>query len=186
MIEIKPLHQIDSALLDRLIVGYVSHEAYRVQHSQNAARIDFVLERVALETPYIKHYERTDEETLNFYQSMLPEGFSFGAYEGDICVGLALAARQAWNNSLWVYELHVAETHHRRGVGRSLLEAVMAQAQASHVVVCETQTTNVPAVDFYQRMGFVLHGIDLSLYSNEDWPDGEVALFMKRRLPGKS
>jgi hypothetical protein len=31
-------------------------------------------------------------------------------------------------------------------------------------------------------MGFTLDGIDLSLYTNEDWPDGEIALFMKRKL----
>jgi hypothetical protein len=31
-------------------------------------------------------------------------------------------------------------------------------------------------------MGFVLDGVDLSYYSNEDWPNGEIALFMKRKL----
>jgi hypothetical protein len=33
---------------------------------------------------------------------------------------------------------------------------------------------------FYRSMGFTLDGIDLSLYSNDDYPDGEVAIFMKR------
>jgi hypothetical protein len=31
-------------------------------------------------------------------------------------------------------------------------------------------------------MGFVLEGIDLSLYRNSDYPDGEIAVFMKRKL----
>jgi ribosomal protein S18 acetylase RimI-like enzyme len=44
------------------------------------------------------------------------------------------------------------------------------------MILCETQTTNVPAIDFYRRVGFKLEGIDLSYYSNEDWPDGEVAV----------
>jgi ribosomal protein S18 acetylase RimI-like enzyme len=170
--------------LDRLIVGYTSHEVYRVSHTQEATHMHLSLERVPLETPYNKRYEHTDDETLDFYRTGLAEGFSFGAYDGERCIGLALASPQHWNNSLWVHELHVAEAYQGRGVGRGLIEAVAKQGQAVRlrVIVCETQTTNVPAIDFYRRMGFVLHGVDLSLYSNADWPDGEVALFMKRPL----
>lgn len=50
-------------------------------------------------------------------------------------------------------------------------------------VVCETQNTNVAAIRFYRRMGFDIEGVDLSYYSNQDCPDGEVALFLKKRLP---
>jgi ribosomal protein S18 acetylase RimI-like enzyme len=50
------------------------------------------------------------------------------------------------------------------------------------VLVCETQSTNVPAIRFYRALGFVLEGLDLSLYSNHDYPDGEIAIFMKRYL----
>ena len=46
------------------------------------------------------------------------------------------------------------------------------------VIVCETQNTNVPAIRFYQRMGFTLDGIDLSFYETID----EVAFFMKRKV----
>ena len=50
------------------------------------------------------------------------------------------------------------------------------------VMVCETQSTNVPAIEFYRKVGFEVEGIDLSYYSNDDAPDGEVANFMKRKL----
>ena len=37
-------------------------------------------------------------------------------------------------------------------------------------------------IDTYRRLGFRLEGIDLSHYTNADYPDGEVAVFMKRRV----
>jgi ribosomal protein S18 acetylase RimI-like enzyme len=49
-------------------------------------------------------------------------------------------------------------------------------------MVAETQTTNVPAICFYRQAGFEFGGIDLSYYTNRDRIDGEVALFMKRKL----
>jgi ribosomal protein S18 acetylase RimI-like enzyme len=58
-----------------------------------------------------------------------------------------------------------------------------AKAAGLRIIVCETQSTNVPAIRFYRRVGFKMEGIDLSYYSNEDMaPEREVAVFMKRRL----
>ena len=60
--------------------------------------------------------------------------------------------------------------------------ALHASKAGLRVLVCETQTTNVPAIDFYRSVGFEVDGIDLSYYSNDDVESGEVALFLKRRL----
>jgi ribosomal protein S18 acetylase RimI-like enzyme len=70
------------------------------------------------------------------------------------------------------------------GVGSQLMEQLAEKGKAAglRIIVCETQTTNVPAIQFYHRVGFVMEGIDLSYYSNEDYSDGEIAVFMKRRL----
>ena len=60
--------------------------------------------------------------------------------------------------------------------------ADLARQQGLRVMVCETQSTNVPAIDFYRAVGFEVGGLDLSYYTNDDLPDGEVAIFMKRKL----
>ena len=46
----------------------------------------------------------------------------------------------------------------------------------------ETQNTNVPAIHFYRSVGFELEGVDLSYYANDDFPDGQIAVFMKKRV----
>jgi ribosomal protein S18 acetylase RimI-like enzyme len=64
------------------------------------------------------------------------------------------------------------------------MEAVINQAKDSglRIVSCETQNTNVPAIRFYQRMGFQIEALDLSLYTNHDFPEGEIAIWMKRKI----
>ncbi|MBM2847886.1 MAG: putative GCN5-related N-acetyltransferase, partial [Anaerolineales bacterium] len=114
----------------------------------------------------------------------LKEGLSFGAYEGHQLVGIALAEPRRWNQSLWVWEFHVAEALRGRGIGRKLMDTLAEQGRAAglRTIVCETQNTNVPAIEFYRKVGFTVEGIDLSYYTNDDVFHSEVAIFMKRRL----
>jgi ribosomal protein S18 acetylase RimI-like enzyme len=46
----------------------------------------------------------------------------------------------------------------------------------------ETQTTNGGAIRFYSALGFVVVGLDIRLYANDDAARGEVALHMARTL----
>jgi ribosomal protein S18 acetylase RimI-like enzyme len=65
-----------------------------------------------------------------------------------------------------------------------LMECVAEKAKGAgfRTIVCETQNTNVMAIKIYRKLGFRLEGIDISCYSNSDYPDGEIAVLMKRRL----
>ena len=64
------------------------------------------------------------------------------------------------------------------------MEALAEKGRAIglRTIVCETQNTNVPAIEFYRKVGFTVEGIDLSYYTNDDVLNGEVAVFMKRGL----
>jgi len=44
------------------------------------------------------------------------------------------------------------------------------------MLVLETQSCNLPAIDFYLKHGFELLGLDTAAYSNEDVAKGEVRL----------
>lgn len=167
-----------------MITGYVAEERYAVRWGESEQTASFYLELVPLDQPFIKRYDPLDDETLARYTKVVEAGFSFGAFEGKQLVGMVLAEPQAWNRSVWVWEFHVAETHRRQGIGRRLIETLAEKSRAAglRTLVCETQTTNVPAIRAYRQLGFRPEGIDISYYSNHDYPDGEVALFMKRRL----
>ena len=184
MIEIRQLEQLNLDDLNCLVKGYTSDARYRATKAESGRTFALTLELVPLSQPYFKRYGSLDAASLEHYQQVPQLGFALGAYDSDQCVGIALAEPRHWNKSLWVWELHVAESHRRRGIGRLLMEALAEKGSATglRTLVCETQNTNVPAIDFYRKLGFAIEGIDLSYYSNEDFPDGEIALFMKKRL----
>ena len=184
MIDIRLLSQLNPDDLYRLVTGYTSDAKYQVSVTESAQQFVLALELVPLIQPYRKRYDRPDAEALERYQDLPALGFSFGAYDGEQCVGIVLAEPSHWNKSLWVWELHVAESHRQRGVGGRLVEALTEKAHIAglRVLVCETQNTNIPAIRFYRKMGFQIEGIDLSYYTNDDFPEGEIAVFMKRRL----
>jgi ribosomal protein S18 acetylase RimI-like enzyme len=180
----RTLKDINPDMLNSIITGYTSDAKYAVKRVEAENTTGFMLELVPLNLPYVKVYGPMDAEAFEHHQAALQQGLSFGVYDDERLVGLALAEARHWNQSLWINEFHIAESHRGKGIGHRLMEWVIEEGKLRNlrVVGCETQTTNVPAIRFYRRMGFVLDGIDLSLYTNDDWPDGEIALFMKRKL----
>lgn len=184
MIAVGPLTDLAAVDLRRLIAGYVSTEKYAVTPTEGDGRFAIALQRVPLAEPYRKRYDHLDDATVERYRRILGLGFSCGAFDGDVCVGLALAEPVRWNRTFAVHELHVAESHRGQGIGRRLVDAAAAKGSEAgmRILVCETQTTNAPAIAFYLRTGFHFHGMDLSHYRNSDFPDGEMLVLMKRKL----
>lgn len=184
MIEIKTLTQLNEDDLRRLVTGYTANARYCVSKSESDKQLTLTLELVPLPQAYVKRYDHLDPDTLEHYRQMAQLGFSLGAYDNGECVAMVIAEPHQWNKSLWVCEFHVAETHRRRGIGRRVMDVLAQKGQAAglRTIVCETQNTNAPAIAFYRQAGFRVEGIDLSYYSNDDFPDREIALFMKRRL----
>jgi ribosomal protein S18 acetylase RimI-like enzyme len=184
MVIIQPLIYLEDARLT-LITGYTTQSVYVVEKSEEEKQASITLRLVTLASPQQKRFDPPTEDMVALYREAATRGFSFAAYDGEQVVGIALADAQNWNRSLWVWEFHVAPSHQGQGIGRQLMERLVESAKAAglRIIVCETQSTNVPAIRFYRRVGFNVEGIDLSYYSNEDMEPGrEVAVFMKRRL----
>lgn len=184
MLTIQPITHVERAVLQRLIIGYETDEIYRVTRSETETVTTIEVRLTSLPERFVKRYSPVDDATAQRYAAMAQTGHSFAAYDDGQCVALAIGEAQDWNGSLMIWEFHVAPSHHGQGLGRRLMEGVAehARSQQLRVLVCETQSTNVPAIRFYRALGFVLDGIDLSLYTNQDYPDGEIAIFMKRYL----
>lgn len=185
MITIEPLMDISSEDIRSVIGPYECREMYKINWFDSSDHTVMDLERVTLDEPWVGLYNHFDHETIEQYRKVLGYGFSLGAYDDKMLVGFLIAEPRSWNSSLWVWEFHVAPGRRRQGIGRLLMEAAVNRSiqLGLRIIVCETQNRNAPAIDTYRRLGFQVEGIDISYYTNEDYPDKGVAIFMKRRLP---
>lgn len=169
--------------LRRIASGYVSGERYRVRlDATDAGGWRIALDPAPVDPPKVKRFAH-DAAALAHLQPGIAARTSLGAWDGGLLVGIAVAEPMAWNCNLVLHEFHVAESHRRRGIGRAMMERVVAVARASgcRAVTAETQNTNAPAIHFYRSCGFVLQGVDLSLYADDHLgEDREVALYMRR------
>ncbi len=184
MVDIKKLSQFtieDQMSLGRN--GYSSKGKYAIEKSESAELTTISLRHVILEKPYEKDWLH-HEDDIERYKEMLPIGFSFGAYQGNELIGVAIAEPREWNKTMWIWEIHVSDRHREKGIGKALIESVCQEAKQRgyRIVGLEVQNTNMPAISFYRKVGFSIDAIDLSFYTNNDVTDGEVAIFMKRRL----
>jgi ribosomal protein S18 acetylase RimI-like enzyme len=163
--------------------GYTTDRVFRLSCSSQAGTRAWELREVRLPSALVKSYDRgTPEEWLESY---LDEGGESGlgflvAEEAGTVVGLLACRRVEWNRTIWLLDIRVRESWRRRGVGSTLMRElkVYARSAAARGVVVETQTTNAPAIDFYQRHGFAICGFNDHLYSNEDLENQEVALYL--------
>ena len=187
MADIRQLYSVDQSLLERLIVGYTSDEAYQVIREEAPDLIRFELRLIPLERPFVKQYP-LDTQMIAQYSALAVAGHAFGAFVGETCVAIALCEPRPWNSSLNVHEFHIAPDFHRQGIGRALMAAVEEHARAEGMrrLVLETQTPNAPAIRFYRALGFTLDAVDISLYSGDDLARGEVAVFMKKEMAASS
>jgi ribosomal protein S18 acetylase RimI-like enzyme len=183
MADIVQMDSLDIDLLRRLSPGYVSNARYVVEKHESPTRTSIDLNLVQLATPYVKQWEWSDDYAER-YRSVVAKGTSFLASEHSTPIGIAIAEPQQWNQILNVCEIHVTEHARRRGIGRLLMDKLSAVARERELraIVCETQNTNVPAINFYRAVGFEMDCIDLSYYTNTDAEDFEVAVFMKLKL----
>jgi streptothricin acetyltransferase len=183
MIEIKPYAQFNLAQFLSIYSGYTSYEKYAVDKTESDAGTQIKLKLVQLEHPYTRRWD-TSAEDVQHYTRMIEQGYSLAAFEGSSMIGIGLATPVVWNKTFWVWEFHITESWRGKGVGRRLMEALAEKGKTAgmRTMLCETQNTNVPAIRFYRKMGFHIEGVDISYYTNQDYPDGEMALFMKKKL----
>jgi len=184
MIEIRPLTNFTAEDFQRVNGSYTCTEKYQITYHDSDECTSFKMQLVPLAEPFTGQYDHIDAAEIERYTAMLPEGFSFGAYDGQVLVGLLIAEKQAWNNSLMVWEFHVAADYRRQGIGRSLMETAVEQARLAgiRILTCGTQNLNANAIKAYRALGFRPEAIDISLYSNTDYPDRGIAVYMKRRI----
>ena len=136
-------------------------------------------QKTPFKQPFIKYIEdkvfKSYKENAEYYSAVNYAGKEIGL----LCVG-----KQTWNNLLRVWDLYIDNNFQRRGLGTQLLQFAGERAKILKVrgIILECQSSNYPAIQFYQTNGFVLTGFDLICYSNTDIEKHEVRLEMAKLL----
>ena len=158
--------------LEALDTSFTTDRIYRLRRGP----LSFELVEVVVDPPVRKAYPllRPDADRLRGLPHVVV------AEAGDALVGVAAAGPSAWNRRVQVEDFFVAPPVRGRGIGRALMDSVVAYARSTgaRCVWLETQTVNYPAVQVYRRLGFRLCGLDETLYDPAKLPLEETALFL--------
>lgn len=108
--------------------------------------------------------------------------------DNEQIVGYLEVGVETWHQRVRLSEILVVEHARGKGVGTLLMNTAydFAQTRGCREVVLETQTCNVPAINFYLQHHYRMIGIDLTHYSDEDIADKEVRLEMVRSVISKT
>ena len=87
---------------------------------------------------------------------------------------------EKWAKRIRVTELWVDEKARRRGIGSELMTFAKQKTQESdcRMLILETQSCNVAAIDFYRSQGLELVGVLTCDYQNDDIERKEVRFEM--------
>jgi ribosomal-protein-alanine N-acetyltransferase len=109
-----------------------------------------------------------------FLDALAAGHYYLSARDDDLLIGYAGLARVGPQAE--VHTLAVDPTHHRRGIGRALLRAVLDRARGATVFL-EVRTDNESAINLYRSEGFEVIGTRRRYYR----PSGADAFTMRRQ-----
>jgi len=97
------------------------------------------------------------------------------AVEGEARVGHAQLVEPGASGEIELRSLAVAEDRQRRGIGRALVERVVAEARAggAHTLLVATAAADIGNLRFYQRLGFRMLRVERDAFTpSEGYPEG--------------
>lgn len=181
---IRRLTERDIPKLIDIRPGFTTDVILEVQRIGEGYAPGWQLIEVGVDPPYAKGkgYDFDSTERDNIRERLQQDNTLIEVVverESDRIVGILDVEEREWNSTAWVWNLMLDEAVRNKGLGKDLVERVVAWAKKRGLrsVMLETQTNNVPACRFYARMGFQLVGINEALYSNDDVDNKEVAIF---------
>lgn len=118
--------------------------------------------------------------TSHLYEDYFIHARAYGLFFGETLIGIIEYDIDEWNRRMRITEILIKHPYRNQGYGKQLMDFVKLEAKRYHLrsIILETQTCNIPAIDFYIKNGFHFLGLDLTCYSNQDVEKNEVRLEM--------
>ncbi len=171
-----------------LPIGYTTNQYYDVNVDKTQAGYLISIEKKDLIDP-ITHSPDEYDYPDKLYADHWEHAYAWGVLVNDELIAAIETEQEVWSNRLRITELWVSEQYQKQGIGHALIEIAKEQARRERrrVVILETQSCNVNAIDFYQHEGFSLIGMDTCCYKNNDLQRKEVRLefgyFRNKKTP---
>ena len=164
--------------LPRLKYEYTTNQHHQLQISHTKKSWTANLTLTSLPEPVKKQFE--DE----LFADHVGEPRAFAALLKEEQIGWIELGYHKWNNRMRIWELLVKKEHRGKGIGTQLMKHAikLTKEKGARMLVLETQSCNVKAIQFYLKHGFQLIGFDTAAYSNEDIDKGEVRLELGLKL----
>ena len=127
-------------------------------------------------------YSRT-EEPIDLDGLRASDDVFVAESDGHV-VGYIVLRCERWNRRGVITDLYVDRAYRGRGIGRALIDVIDSAARGAGMnrMWVETQDVNAPALRFYLAAGFVLGGLDTTLYDPATPAGREIALYLTRSL----
>ncbi|MCS3531875.1 GNAT family N-acetyltransferase [Chryseobacterium sp. JUb7] len=172
--EIKTLEKLTSnPTLNWGFNGYETDKILAVSTIKIGSSLEFNLRE---KNQYYKKIWETNAEDVDDLNEIIEQGNSFGAFENGELMGWAICDFRKWNNSLFIENILVSEKYRGQNIGKLFIKNINRKARElqCRMVELETQNTNYPAIQFYQKTGFSITGMNTKLYNDSF----ETALLM--------
>ena len=126
--------------------------------------------------------EQFDEHDPYLYMSLyeLNEDTFFVAEDPGDVVGFVVGITSVGEDGVYgrVFSIAVRDAYQGLDIGTQLMKSVIAAFHQKNVrdIVLEVKSSNLRTIRFYQRLGFVVTGVEQGYYNN-----GSDAIIMRRR-----
>lgn len=162
-----------------LPVDYTSAEYYDISVNRTDSGFRIPIEKKPFDHVFT-HRSQDGEYPDRLYEDWWEGAEAYGIVENGELLGAIEVCPEEWSNRLLITELFVHEKLRGRGYGHQLIcfAKDLTAERNYRVLMLETQSSNVHAVDFYLHEGFTLIGFDSCCYTNEDLSRKEVRFNM--------
>ena len=162
---------------------FTTNRVFRMEREAGTDGVGWRLQEQVLPVPFVKEYDSGEPDRwLPTYTGSVPllDLHFVGVERAGRIDGLLTWCSQEWNNSVWLVDMRVRQEAQRAGLGTALINHLQGITQWGDArgILVETQINNFPAISLYRRCGFQIAGFNDHLYTNRDFSEQNVALFL--------
>lgn len=176
---IQEVNDKNSSDINKFTSSFIVDSILKIKCENNS--FSYTVEKVP---SYEKIYFDDDEEFTNPKDYINSKNkIIYLAYKNGQVVG-QIVLRKNWNNYAFIEDVRVDANCRGEGLGIRLVECAKEWAKARNLagISLETQNINVRACKFYESCGFMIGGIDNSVYKGIDSENHEIAMYWYYRF----